>query len=275
MANSASALPRLTVAIPLFRAAPWYENILENIRRIPADALILLSDETHSDDTAQRVAEHFEEDPRIRLRLRNGRPGWREHCNALIRECETGCFSLLPQDDLITPGYYEKLVAALDSHPGAGLAFGPIIAEGRRHHQPSRFPSPPFALGSFEPWLEAIKLERRWNLGIPFRGVIRQAILRPISPTPGDQFADQVWVFGMALAAHLLEVPDAPYIKRFHPGNTHGRWRYPSLDEREVQLITEIRHVLGTHANAERAIRRLRRRNQRLRLIKRLGLGFF
>lgn len=262
MAVSELANPRLTVAIPLFMAAPWFETIVENIRRIPCNTLILLSDETSSDNTAQRVAAIFEDDPRIRVRLRKGKSGWREHCNSLILECETEFFNLLPQDDLVSPEYYEKLVSALDNNPDAGLAFGSLIAEGGRYSQPTQFPPPQIQLGMLEPWMEAIELESMWNLGIPFRGVIRKTILRTIPPTHADQFADQIWVFGMALSAHLIEVPDAMYLKRYHAGNTHDLWSEPALEDRKTQLITEIRRVLGNNKNAELAINRLNQKYQ-------------
>ena len=71
---------RLTVAIPLFNAATWFSTIVENIKRIPHDATILLSDETASDDPAQLVAARFKDDPRIQVRFRNGEAGWRKPC---------------------------------------------------------------------------------------------------------------------------------------------------------------------------------------------------
>ena len=273
MALEKFGAPRLTVAIPLFHAAPWHDTLVHNIQRIPGDALILLSDETSSDDTAQLVANRFTDDPRIRVRLCNGNSGWRAHCNALIQECGTEFFSLLPQDDLIAPGYYEKLVAALDSHPEAGLAFGTLIANGGQFSDPVQLSSPPFKLGLLETWREAIELERHWNLGIPFRGVIRRNVLKPISPTPGDQFADQVWVFGMALAAYLLEVPDAVYFKIYHAGNTHSSWKYPQPLERKAQLTAEIRNVLGVQESAERAISLLDQKYREIYLRKWRALG--
>lgn len=253
MPSGAGHAPRLTVAIPLFEAARWADNIASTLGRLPADALIVLSDETGSDDTAQRLARRFAGDRRIRVRIREGRPGWREHCNALIESCETELFSLLPQDDTVVAGHHERLVAALDAHPGAGVAFGRIVAEGLREH-PVRLRGPPFRPGARPPWEEAILLERRWNLGIPFRGVIRRSVLRTIPATPGDQFADQVWVFGLALTAHLFCDPRAVYVKRYHVGNTHRPWVAPSREARRSQLIGEIARVLGDGDVARQAL---------------------
>lgn len=252
--------PRLTVAIPLFHAAPWFDTVAENISRIPQDARILISDETCSDDTVQRIAAHFGEDPRIRLRRGNGSPGWREHCNALIQECDTELFSFLPQDDQIEPGYYEKLVAALDAAPAAGIAFGSLYFEGPQFPSPSRQPSPPFPTGSLEPWMEAVDLDRQWNLGIAFRGVMRRDRMRAIPPTPGDRFADKLWIFGMALTCRLVEVSDAVYRKRIHERNTFTRWRAFTTGEWKALLKAEIHSALGMGKTATQAIERMDQR---------------
>lgn len=247
--------PRLTVAIPLYHATPWQQNVAENIRRIPAGTRIILSDEISSDDSAQQIAAQFSDDPRIELRMRNGQRGWREHFNALIAENDSEFFSLLPQDDLVEPGYYEKLVAALDANPHAGLAFGSLVAAGKRSRQ-QKLVSAPFPLGHSTPWLEAILLQRYWNmnLGIAFRGVIRRGVLGPIHPTPADEYADLMWVFGMALKAFMVEVPGAVYLKRYYAANTHGHWQPLTAAQRKALLVAEIHNVFGEQPLAEQVI---------------------
>lgn len=241
---------RLTVAIPLFNGADWEQTVLHNIQLIPADARIVLSDEVSSDDTAIRIGEYLVNDPRIMIRTRDGKTGWREHCNALINENESEFFSLLPQDDRIEAGYYEKLIIGLDENPGAGLAFGSLLAV-RKSNRHEKLASPPFKPGSSTPWAEAVLLERYWNMGIPFRGIIRREILRKIPPTPEDQFADKLWVFSMALSAFLLEVPDAVYLKCYHSHNTHTDWNPLSEQQRKVLLEKEIRNVFGKQQVSE------------------------
>lgn len=260
MSEETAGMPRLTVAIPLFHGAPWIDTITENIRRIPDDALILLSDEVRSDDTAELIKKRLGGDPRIRVRLRDGAPGWREHCNALIDECNTGLFSFLPQDDQIEAGYYEKLMAALDEAPTAGIAFGSLYFEGPQFPSPVRQPSPPFPTGSLEPWMEAVDLDRQWNLGIAFRGVVRRDLMRTIPPTPGDRFADKLWVFGIALRSRLVEAEEAVYHKRIHERNTFTRWQTFTPGEWKALLKGEIHSVLGMGKAAAQTIERMDQR---------------
>lgn len=250
--------PPLTVAIPLHRAAPWIESICENAQRIPAHARILVSDETRIDDAMDRLRIRLAGDPRIVFRDARGPTGWREHANALIAEAETDFFSLLPQDDWIADGYHQSLMDALHRRPSAGLAFGRIRTEGKPGGDVEAMAGPPIPLGREEPWREALALDTAWNLGVAFRGVIRRERLLPILPTPGDRFADQIWVFGIALASHLVEVPDALYIKRYHERNTHGSWAPLTPSQRRAAKLAEIRrrlcHNPGARAEALRLL---------------------
>ncbi|MEN9316988.1 MAG: hypothetical protein RIS35_3381 [Pseudomonadota bacterium] len=257
--------PRLTIAIPLYRGRAWLRNVASTIARLPVDARIVLSDEVGSDDAPSLLARRFANDARIVVRVRRGPPGWREHCNALIAENESPLFALLPQDDTIAPGHYEALVAALTQAPDAGMAFGQLIAE----HQDGRrveHPPPSIELGRSLPWIEAVLLERVWNLGIPFRAVIHREVLTTIPGTPGDAFADQVWVFGMALRRHLLHVPEAVYLKRYHAQNTHGHWTPPTGAQRRLEMIERVRQAFPDEREAAPVIgfidqtMRLRRR---------------
>jgi hypothetical protein len=238
----------------MFRAARWLDSISRNIELVPANARIVLSDEVSSDDSVEQLAGRFRNDPRIRPRLRRGEAGWWQHCNALIAECETELFSILPQDDRITPGYYEALVAALDDNPGAGIAFGRLFTE-RNGIESGVLPAIPFRTGTFEPWLEAIALEGLWHPGIAFRGVVRRTALLPMpQPTAAEPAADELWIFSMALATHLLEVPAARYIKRVYPTSTSADWTL-SEAERTKRLAGIIRDVLGPGETSMRALR--------------------
>ncbi len=252
--------PRLTVAIPLHHGKQWEQIVVENIRRIPEDTRIILSDEVSSDDAAANIARQFENDPRIKVRMKNGAAGWREHYNALIRENETELFCILPQDDTIETGYYEKLIAALDQNPHVGLAFGSMVATGDSllHGKISaprgKIPSPPFKLGKTTPWIEAILLESYGHIGVSIRGVMRRETLRLIAQTPDDRFADLSWIFGIALKTYMLEVPDAIYTKRYYSHSTHSRWKILSAQEHKNILDSEIRNVLGDQDIVDHAL---------------------
>ena len=178
-------------------------------------------------------------DRRVQLVEGRGEPGWRKHINQLIDANTTPLFSILPQDDSISSGHYESLVSALHDQPAAGLAF-PKLHAVREGEDDIDLGSPPFELGKRPPWGEAIALLREWNLGVAWRGVVRRRYLRPMLATPNDAWADQIWVFGIAVEAHLVEVPEAVYRKRYHDSNTHGNWARLLAQELHDLQVAEI-----------------------------------
>ena len=238
----------LTVVIPLHKGKPYVDQISSNINNIPAGVQIILSDQTQEDDALKVLAERHARDPRITVRSKLSAPGWRIHANELIAETTTEYFSILAQDDIINSSYYPKLVSALRKNSKAGLAFGRIEVLDYRKASVERhfFSGPPFQLGRNPPWVDAIELDRQWNLGIPYRGVIRKRILQTIDETPGDRFADQIWVFGMALLEPMVEVADAIYTKPYHHNNIHTSWEPLVGDERLYFLRREIERRLGS-----------------------------
>ena len=253
-------MSRLTILVPLHAASPWVHDVSANLAHIPPAARVVLSDVTAVDDALARLERIHNRDSRLRFRRDNGPAGWRLHINALLDEVDSELFAVLPQDDRICPGYYERLVAALDRNPTAGLAYGPIDAV-EAGKEVSRLAAAPFRLGVRKPWREILELDRDWNLGIPFRGVWRSCLVRPIPQTPGDRFADQLWVLSLGLVAHLVEVPEALYEKRYHARNTHGGWVPLRKAERRAVIEQEIHVRLdGDLSNRDAALALLRRR---------------
>lgn len=243
--------PELTIVIPLHGAGRWVDVISDNIAMAPRRARIVVSDRSHVDDALPVLRTRHGSDRRIRFVQGRGGPGWREHINELIAANSTPLFTILPQDDSISSGYYESLVSALHDHPIAGLAF-PRLRAIREGEDDVDHGPPPFDLGERPPWEEAIALRREWNLGVPWRGVVRRRYLRPMLATPDDVWADLIWVFGIAVEAHLVEVPETVYRKRYHDSNTHGDWTpLPAEEVLRLQLL-EIERRLRRRPN-ERA----------------------
>ena len=249
--------PELTIVIPLHGGGRWVDVISDNIAMAPRHARIVISDQSHVDDALRVLRARHRADRRVQFVAGRSGPGWREHLNRLIAANTAPLFSVLPQDDSIASGYYESLVSALHDRPAAGLAFPRLraIREGQAdvEHGP-----PPFALGARPPWEEAIALLREWNLGVPWRGVVRRRHLRPLLATPNDAWADLIWVFGIAVEAHLVEVPEAVYRKRYHDDNTHHTWVPLPQEEllrlQRIEIERRLRRRPGERAAALAAL---------------------
>lgn len=215
---------KITVAIPLYHAEKWIDRISQNINHLPINCEILVSSQTPEDGVIDRLKELHNGDKRIRFFLTDGLKGWRTHVNQLIQNCQSEAFSILAQDDWIDSIYYPALIAKLESDPKAVMTFGQIIG----YHMPGL--DAPCAMPMPEnrpaivPYKQAIHLLKHWNLGIPYRGLIRTTYLQLIEPTPGDQFADLIWVFGLACKGHIYNVPEATYHKHYSPESAHAQW---------------------------------------------------
>lgn len=244
----------LTLIIPLHAARPWVENVSEIIKNSPASARIIVSDQSFVDDALEILKEKHRYDARLHFSAVAAEVGWREHVNWLLPRVETEMFSIMPQDDSFSPGYYEQLIAALQSDPDAGIAFGRMDAFGLNGMDtPVRFESMP-DVGGGEHWEAAIKLVEQWNLGIAYRGVIRTRLRRPVLPTPGDRFADLVWMYGLALSTKLVEVQGAIYRKRYFKKSTHAQWEPLTETERYQLFLREMRRTFTFRVSTYRRV---------------------
>jgi hypothetical protein len=242
--------PRLTILIPLHCSQEWLENICQNIQRCPSDCRIIISDVTMRDDTIVQLEKRHADDSRIVFRKRESDLEWRQHLNELFELVETEFFSILPHDDYTSDDYYPQLIAALDQDQNVGLAFGSIWRTYTHGGAPKKFLRPPFKLRRRSPWRDAIDLDQRWNLGIPWRGVIRSTYLWPTPINPYG-YSDQLWVFGIALQTYLEEVPSAVYYKRYHENNTHSAWE-PLKGKKRMKLL---RGIIKSRLKADRVAR--------------------
>lgn len=242
--------PKLTIAIPLHRAGPWIDGVVDTIEKAPAWSRVVISDASNLDDSLDRLADRFRGDHRITVMSRPARLDWRGHANLLLDEATTDFFCWMPQDDLVSPeSYFELLVGALEGDADRVLAFPTVlkrVTRGRimrREVSPVSFPSPPIELGSGSPEIEAVEMLRRWNMAIAWRGVFRRAPARPIPPTVDAP--DLAWTFSLALAGHFVEVPGARYLKRFHRDSAHRSMKSEGLAKAEELYRLEVEARLG------------------------------
>ncbi len=94
------------------------------------------------DGSCRPVAPLVPDDPRMRVVRHEQRRGLGAALNTGVDETSAPYIAYLPADDLWTPEHLERLVAALDTDPAAGLAVAGVrhhynrYAEGRIHGEP-------------------------------------------------------------------------------------------------------------------------------------------
>ncbi len=227
--------PRVSVAIPLYLSGRFIDNIIANIEAMPKSGIeILISDRHGYDDTLDRLRRRYGADPRVRFFQKRDELDWVGNINFLLQQARGEYWRFLAHDDFSPPGSLERLIAALDTHPEAVLAYAriePIDLEGKPIPRTGDHWNPQPKQAD-EHWNLGIALEMCWNFfhfDGAFQALVRRAALVEndlrIRSTLGQVFPERGWQFALCLLGRFHFVPEARYIKTYYPGSTHKRWQ--------------------------------------------------
>ncbi len=142
--------PLVTVAVPSYNYGRYLDNALESIFSQDVPVEVFVADAGSSDDTLQVIR-------RWESRL----AGWRSHADAgqsaaineSIRRGSAPYVCWLNCDDWLLPGGITKLLASLQSHPEAAMAYGRVWnhdeSTGRNHRNYEVWPFREWLLAQF------------------------------------------------------------------------------------------------------------------------------
>jgi glycosyltransferase involved in cell wall biosynthesis len=224
--------PLVSVGIPLHRSRRFLETIVENLEAIGyPNVEIIISDRHLLDDTIAILQRRFGTDPRFRFLRATDGLNWVEHYNLLLRESRGSYAVVMPHDDSYPPSYVTELVAALESHPEAVLAFGRVEQVSIDGFLPTLpFSPPPFSPDADWSIRDSLRMLTVWQLWFAFRGMVRKDVIEQsnlfIRPTHRNIRADIYWVFGLSLKGRLEFVPSCSCTKRFYRSSTGADWRF-------------------------------------------------
>jgi glycosyltransferase involved in cell wall biosynthesis len=122
-AHAASQTPRVSIILPVHNGAAYLEQAVDSVlQQTFADFELICVDDGSTDATPQLLARFAAADSRVRVitnRPNKGLPGALNAGFAAAR----GMFHTWTSDDnIVRPNMLERLVAALESHPGAAIA---------------------------------------------------------------------------------------------------------------------------------------------------------
>jgi glycosyltransferase involved in cell wall biosynthesis len=292
--TAAPRAPRVVVGIPAHQSERFLPETLNAVAAQDWPALeFVCSDDASTDSTLAICRDFARRDRRVRVQRHARRVGWVANYNSLLAHATGDYFLWVPHDDLYEPGYVRELVGLLEARPDAVLAFSAALAIDARGHAVGAWRRAP-ALGAATPRLRRALAYLWWTEHekfLPFRGVIRASALRRVGGLeagPWGPFADDLWLFRMALAGGLEFDPRALCRKRLHPRSVSATERYPLETYRaylgEYRAIVrsaglaarEARVLLGAAAIREASVvarwpaRTLRRRVGRHPVVNRL-----
>jgi glycosyltransferase involved in cell wall biosynthesis len=114
-------MPELTVSMPAYNTENYIGQAIQTVlRQTGVDFELIIVDDGSQDDT-QKIARSFE-DPRVKLLINKANTGI-SHChNLVVRASDSRFIAHVDSDDLLLPGAFQRMVAALKSDPRVGQA---------------------------------------------------------------------------------------------------------------------------------------------------------
>ncbi len=223
--------PLVSIGIPAYNATSFLEATVRSAcaQDYPHVRLIVSVDQSTDGtvDLARRLAaEHGFE-----LIVQPRRLGWIGNSNAVLRRMTSEFGMILPHDDLLSPSYVSRCMAALLANEAS------VVACSDLECVPAGTIVPQLELrGDRE--LRVAKCVKDGFLAVSYRGVLRfnRFRRREVPNAIGGFAADALWMVRMAIAGEIVRVPEVLYRKTFHATSAHRAWTQMTdrQDEREM-----------------------------------------
>jgi len=258
--------------IPLHRSWRWLPLVRDSLLTLRGHCAIIVSDVDEHDATLARLRDEFEADDDIAfVGARDVAPGWVAHANDLLARASTPLVMWLPHDDVIDETWIIEAERALDAHPSAIAACGPLVASA--HSEPHLAvgldPDETFTRRSrARRVVHAVDALERGDpalLGILYRAVVRRE-RNPALPSRGELgvWSDAFWALELVSRGPIV-ITSARYAKTWHSESTIFTWTDPREDPAHLQRDVDrlVRRLpWASRAVVARAIRRQRRNAQ-------------
>jgi glycosyltransferase involved in cell wall biosynthesis len=248
--------PLVSVGIPLYRSQRFLDTIVENLEALSYDNLeVIVSDRHLIDDALEVLRQRYGSDPRFRFLCGTDGLSWVEHYNLLLRESRGKYAVVIPHDDSYPSTYIPELVAALEQHPDAVLAFGRVEQISLDGFLPTLpFSPPPLSPTATWTFGSSLKMLTVWQLWFAFRGMVRRDVIERsdlyIRQTRRNIRADIYWVFALSLKGRLQFVPACWCTKRFYRSSTGANWRMDL--EQSLDACRVLRSYLNDFCRSRR-----------------------
>jgi glycosyltransferase involved in cell wall biosynthesis len=224
------APPRVVALVPTWRAAGFIERTLDTLAAQTCPNLeILISDDASPDETATRCEARAAADPRFRVVRQPRNLGWVGNVNALLAEARGDYLVFAFQDDWPAPDYFARCVAALESRPGAVMAFSDVELVGQDGtREEKRY----VALDGVTPRLERARrvAAQHGSWWIPNRGVFRASAAATIGGLRrhrrGEFSADWPWLLHMSLLGEFVRIPERLVTKIYQTRSLSRSWDF-------------------------------------------------
>ena len=247
--------PKVVIGLPVHNSERFLPETLASIAAQDYPNLeMVISDDASSDGTGDICRDFARRDARCRVERHPQRLGWIANYNSLLRYATGDYFLWVPHDDVYDPAYVGTLVALLEARRDAVLAYSTTLAIDERGSVLRSYGGNA-ALGRATTRLQRGLRYLWWSENekfIPFRGVVRSGAIRAVGGLeagPWGVYADDLWLFRLALLGGFVHEPRPLCRKRFYRGSISSTNRY-TLGQRMAYLSAH--RVLARRARLTR-----------------------
>ena len=193
-------MPRYSVLLPTHNGASLLEGCIRSVLDQPYDDVELIISDNASTDETPAILERFASDPRVRLLRQDPVLGVTENWNVALAQSTGDRIVLLGDDDVLLPGYFERVDALLERHDdpdvllhnGYGYAFpGFAGSEVSQYADPFYVAEPPLpAEGDVPKDVRRHVVEQLFDFQFPLPLNMQNAIVhrRCMDVLPSDLF---------------------------------------------------------------------------------------
>ena len=216
--------PLITTVIPTYRRPKLlHRAILSVLNQTYPHISVCVYDNASGDETEEVVAQMTKKDSRVRYYRHPENIGSFNNFNYGLQEVKTPFFSLLSDDDVLVPTFYEEAIKAFRQYPETMLVCMPTIVVDSRLNVisgPSQVMNMTFyAQGEAVKGMIEVNIPATWT-GIVFRKEVREQI-GLINPDAGPQ-ADGGFVYHAAARFPLAVIPGVGAVLMAHDNSTSG-----------------------------------------------------
>jgi glycosyltransferase involved in cell wall biosynthesis len=213
--------PRVSIGLPVYNGENYLREAIESIlAQTYEDLELVVADNASSDHTEEIARSYAADDSRVLYHRHPRNAGAAQNYNFVFRQARGELFKWAAHDDALAATLVERCVAALDSTPGAVLAFTgtSIIDERARRVEDHRYTAPWNGASASERFASLLLQPESYAFRcFPISGLIRASQLRRTSLIRGFQSADHLVLAELALLGDFSFVPDYLFMRRLHP----------------------------------------------------------
>jgi glycosyltransferase involved in cell wall biosynthesis len=214
------ATPRVTIGLAVYNGEEFLAEAIESILgQTFTDFVLVICDNASTDSTGDICRKFASIDDRIDYHRNLTNIGGVNNETLTFKLSRSELFRLAAHDDVWEPDLLRRCVDALDSDPGAVLAYtattkidehGVVLGvstlgKGTSPHSWKRF--------SDFPW--------RDHDSETTYGLMRSEVVRQVRPQGNYGHSDRVWLSELALRGRFVEISEPLFKKRYHPKNVY------------------------------------------------------